>query len=112
MALTDADIKKIADEVRDSIFGADVIAAVAPPYNNDDWDDGNRTWSFKYAVHTPIVTGRETLARVKDIQAKAGAVDMTDAQIAALASAVAANPALAEQIAEKVAVKLAERLAE
>ena len=112
VALTDADIKKIADEVRDSIFGADVIAAVAPPYNNDDWDDGNRTWSFKYAVHTPIVTGRETLARVKDIQAKAGAVDMTDAQIAALASAVAANPALAEQIAEKVAVKLAERLAE
>jgi len=112
VALTDADINKIAAEVRDSIFGADVIAAVAPPYNNADWDDGNRTWTFKYAVHTPIVTGRETLARVKDIQAKVGAIDMTDTQIAALASAVASNPALAEQIAEKVAVKLAERLAE
>lgn len=112
VALTDADIKKIAAVVRDEIFGADVIAAVAPPYNNDDWDDGNRTWSFKYAVHTPIVTGRETLARVKDIQDKVGTVDMSDTQIATLASAVAANPALAELIAEKVAVKLAERLAD
>ncbi|WP_369167761.1 hypothetical protein AB5J49_07825 [Streptomyces sp. R28] len=111
VALTDADIKKIAAVVRDEIFGADVIAAVAPPYNNDDWDT-NKTWSFKYAVQTPIVTGRETLARVKDIQAKAGTVDMTDAQIAALASAVAASPALAEEIAERVAVKIAERLAD
>lgn len=112
VALTDADITKVADKVVEELFKADVVAAVAPPYNNDDWDEGNRTWSFKYAVHTPIVTSRETLARVKDIQDKVGAVDMTDTQIAALASAVAANPALAEEIAERVAVKLAERLAQ
>lgn len=103
VALTDDDVKKI--------WYGDHIPAVAPPYNNADWDT-NKTWTAKYAVQTIAVTGRETLARVKEIQAKVGAVDMTDQQIAALASAVAANPALAEQIAEKVAVKLAERLAE
>lgn len=112
MPLTDADVNKVADKVVDKLFAADVIPAVAPPYENADWHDGNRTWSFKYAVQTPIVSSRETLARIKEIQDKVGAVDMSDAQIAALASAVAGNPALAEQIAEKVAVKLAERLAE
>lgn len=40
------------------------------------------------------------------------AVELTDSQIATLASAVAANPALAERISELVAVKLAARLAE
>ena len=111
VALTATEIDKVADRVVAKLFAADVIPAVAPPDNNDDWDT-NKTWSFKYAVQTPIVTGRETLRRVKEIEGKVGSVDMSDAQIAALASAVASNLALAEQIAEKVAVKLAERLAD
>lgn len=112
MPLTDADVNKVADKVVDKLFAADVIPAVAPPYENADWHDGNRTWSFKYAVQTPIVSSRETLARVKELQDKIGAVDMSDTQIAALASAVASSQAFAEEIAERVAVKLAERLAD
>ncbi|KAB1146839.1 N-acetylmuramoyl-L-alanine amidase [Streptomyces luteolifulvus] len=50
--------------------------------------------------------------RTEKALAELPAVELTDQQIATLAAAVAANPALAELIAEKVAVKLAERLAE
>lgn len=100
------------------IWYADKIPAARPPYNNPDYyaADGktvaNDTWTAKYAVQTTVEGVRETLARVKNLEGAVGAVDMSDADIATLASAIAANPALAEQIAEKVAVKLAERLAE
>jgi hypothetical protein len=66
-----------------------------------------------YIALATALTNIETV--VRRLEGALGAlpdVDLTDAQIATLASAVAANPALAEQIAEKVAVKLAERLAE
>lgn len=102
----------------DRIWGDDVIPAAVPPYNNGDYyaADGktvaNGTWTAKYAQYAQVMGIRETLARVKNVEAGIGDVQLTDAQIAALASVVAANPALAEQIAEKVAVKLAERLAE
>lgn len=101
----------------DRFFARDAIPAARPPYNNPDYfgADGktvvNDSWTFKYAVQTTVEGVRETLARVKGLEGSVG-VDLTDQQIALLASAVAANPALAEQIAEKVAVKLAERLAE
>ena len=100
------------------IWTADVVPAARPPYNNPDYygADGktpnNVTWSAGYTQQTQTEGIRETLARVKGLEGSVGAVDLTDQQIASLASAVAANPALAEQIAEKVAVKLAERLAE
>ncbi|WP_328336718.1 N-acetylmuramoyl-L-alanine amidase [Streptomyces violaceus] len=100
------------------IWYADKIPAARPPYNNPDYfgPDGktvaNDTWTAKYAVQTTVEGVRETLARVKNLEGSVGAIDMTDADIATLASAIAASPALAEQIAEKVAVKLAERLAE
>ena len=80
VALTADEIDKVADRVVAKLFAADVIPAVAPPDNNDDWDT-NKTWSFKYAVQTPIVSGRETLRRVKGIEEKvnslsAGGVDL------------------------------------
>lgn len=102
----------------DRLFGRDAIPAARPPYNNPDYfaADGktvaNDTWTFKYAVQTAVENAREAVARLKGLEGSVGTVDMTDADIAALASAVASNPALAEQIAEKVAVKLAERLAD
>jgi hypothetical protein len=102
----------------DRIWGRDIVPAARPPYNNPDYygADGktvaNDTWTARYAVQTTVEGVRETLARVKNLEGHAGAVDLTDEDIAALASAVASNPALAEQIAEKVAVKLAERLAD
>ena len=58
---------------------------------------------------------RGTNASVKAVDAKVSAlkpVDLTDAQIAALAEKVAAAPGLADAIAEKVAQKIADRLAE
>lgn len=101
-----------------NIWYADEIPAARPPYNNPDYyaADGktvaNDTWTAKYAMQTAVEGVREAVARVKGLEGSVGSVDMTDQQIAALASAVASNPALAEQIAEKVAVKLAERLAD
>lgn len=102
----------------DRVWGRDAIPAARPPYNNPDYfgPDGktvvNDTWTAKYAVQTAVENAREAVARIKNLEAHAGSVDLTDADIAALASAIASNPALAEQIAEKVAVKLAERLAD
>lgn len=58
---------------------------------------------------------KDTNARVRALAAKVDAmqaVPMTDSQVATLAAAVAANPALAERIAELVASKLAARLAQ
>lgn len=101
-----------------NIWYADDIPAARPPYNNPDYygPDGktvaNPTWTARYTQLAQVEGIREAVARLKSLEAAAGSVDLTDAQIAALASAVAANPALAEQIAEKVAVKLAARLAQ
>ena len=132
VALTADDISKVAQAVfekfaagggilensdLDRVWGDDVIPAARPPYNNTDYfaADGktiaNGTWTPKYTLQTQTEGVRETLARVKGLESRPP-VELTDADIATLASAVAANPALAEQIAEKVAVKLAERLAE
>jgi hypothetical protein len=60
MALTDADVKKF--------WYGDHIPAVPPPYNNADWNEGNRTWTAKYAIHTIAASNRETLARVKALE--------------------------------------------
>lgn len=117
VALTDADINKIAAAVAGRLWTTDNVPAARPPYNNGDYfkDDGktpgNQTWNAGYMQLTQVEGIRETLARVKTLEGRS-AVDLSDADIAALASAVASNPALAEQIAEKVAVKLAERLAD
>lgn len=100
------------------IWSADVIPAARPPYNNDDYfeADGktlkNTTWTPGYAQRTQTEGIREALARIENLELRAGQVQLTEVQISSLASTVAADPALAEQIAEKVAVKLAERLAE
>ncbi|MFD4547306.1 hypothetical protein [Streptomyces sp. NPDC058466] len=102
----------------DRVWGDDVIPAARPPYNNPDYfaADGktvaNPTWTAKYAVQTTVETGRETLARVKGMEAASGAVDLTDAQIAKLAAQVAAAPGLTDAIASKVADLLAARLAD
>ncbi|WP_063752472.1 glycoside hydrolase family 25 protein [Streptomyces natalensis] len=133
VALTSDDISKVADAVfaklaagggvlensdLDRIWGDDVIPAAVPPYNNSDYygPDGktvaNSTWTAKYTQYTQVMVGRETLARVKNLETATGAVQMTDAQVAALANQVAASTNLVDLIAEKVAEKIATRLAE
>lgn len=102
VALTEDEINKVAskaaDLVVDRIFKADVIRAVAPPDENADWHDGNQSWSFGYAVHTPIVTGRETLRRVKEVQTKVDALAVGGVDLDALAAKVA--DLLAARLAE------------
>lgn len=96
VALTDADIAKVADAVvakllagggalEDSdlkrIWGADLIPAAQPPYNNPDYyqADGktlnNATWTATYTQHAQVMGIRETLARVKAVQAALAALD-------------------------------------
>jgi hypothetical protein len=96
VALTSDDISKVADAVvakllagggalestdLDRIWNDDIIPAARPPYNNPDYfaADGktvaNDTWTAKYAQQTQIEGIRETLARVKDLQAALAALD-------------------------------------
>lgn len=133
VALTAAEITRIADAVfakfaagggvlesgdLTRVWGADVIPAATPPFNNDDYfaADGttvaNPTWSAKYTQHTQTMGIRETLAIAKELRAGASGVQLTDAQVAALAGQVASSTALVDLIAESVAEKLAARLAE
>lgn len=88
VALTDDEIDKVADRVVAKLMAADVIPAVAPPDNNDDWDT-NKTWTYKYAVQTPIVTGRETLRRLKGVEEKVNSLAVGGVDLDALAAKVA-----------------------
>lgn len=100
-----------------ALWASDTAPAARPPWHNSDYfeADGktlkNTTWTGGYMQRTQVEGIRETLALVKELGARPP-VDLSDADIAMLASAVAGSPALAELIAEKVAVKLAARLAE
>ncbi|MDT0387801.1 peptidoglycan recognition protein family protein [Streptomyces dubilierae] len=96
MALTDDDVRKVADAVvakllagggvlensdLDRVWGRDVIPAARPPFHNDDYfeADGktvkNPTWTAKYTQQTQIEGIRETLTRVKELQAVLAALD-------------------------------------
>lgn len=133
VALTTDDISKVAQAVfeklaagggvleqsdLDRVWNDDVIPAAQPPYNNSDYfgPDGktvaNPTWSAKYAQYTQVMGIRETLARVKGLETAASSVALTDAQVAALATQLAAAPGLIDAIAAKVAADIAARLAE
>lgn len=89
VALTAAEIDKVADRVVAKLFTADVIPAVAPPDENADWHDGNTKWSFAYAVHSPNVVGRETRRLVKDLQTKVDSLTVGGVDLDALAAKVA-----------------------
>lgn len=133
VALTTAEITKIAEAVfakftaaggvlenddLDRIWKRDVVPAATPPFNNSDYfaADGktvaNDTWTATYTQYTQTMGIRETLAIAKELKAGSGAVQLTDAQVAALADRVASSTALSDLIAEKVAEKIAARMAE
>jgi hypothetical protein len=133
VALTTDDIAKIADAVfkkiaagdgvlegadLQRIWSADAVPAARPPYHNTDYfkADGktpnNTNWTAGYTQQTQTEGIRETLARVKDLQGRAGSAVLTDAQVTALAAQVAASSGLVDLIAEKVAANLADRLAQ
>jgi hypothetical protein len=100
-----------------AVWNADAVPAARPPWHNSDYfkDDGkslgNVDWNAGYMQRAQVEGIRETLARVKGLEAGA-VVDLTDSQLATLGAAVAANPGFAERIAGLVAAELAQRLAE
>ncbi|MER6182988.1 hypothetical protein [Streptomyces sp. NPDC001652] len=108
---------EVVKQLPAALWASDTAPAARPPWNNSDYfeADGktlkNTTWTGGYMQRAQVEGIRETLALVKELGVRPP-VDLSDADIATLASAVAGNAALAELIAEKVAVKLAERLAE
>lgn len=91
-------------DIRDAVWKDDFVAA---PTDAPDIAT-NPTWQ-------PQSYLKDTNARLRELAKKVDAlasVELTDSQVATLAAAVAANPALAERIAELVASKLAARLAQ
>lgn len=108
--LEDADLKRV--------WAADVVPAARPPYNNGDYYQadgktlGNTVWTAGYAQQTQTEGIRETLARVKQLQAAAAPGQLDDAQVTALAAALAADGGLVDRIAEALAEKIAARLAQ
>ncbi|MCM1972344.1 N-acetylmuramoyl-L-alanine amidase [Streptomyces sp. G1] len=101
MALTSDDVKKL--------WGGDLIPAVEPPYNNADWNDGNTTWTAKYALHAAVAAAREARARTRTIEADVAEIKET---VASLSVGGVDLDALAARVAPLLAAELANRLAE
>jgi hypothetical protein len=114
VALTDADIKKIAA----AVWASDSVPAARPPVNNGDYyaEDGktlkNTTWPGGYSLQTAVEGIRKTQQAVGQVAEVVDSLAAGGVDLDALAAKVAAAPGLADAIAEKVAVKLAARLAE
>jgi hypothetical protein len=105
VALTADDIAKVAAAVYAKLLKTDDM--LTAPADASDYAT-NKYWTWQ--THIQDVT-----TRVRDLGKKVDGlpkVELTDSQVATLAAAVAANPALAERIAELVASKLAARLAQ
>jgi hypothetical protein len=98
MALTDADIDRIARRVL-------ALDAIKNP--NPATAEGNPTVALQTILGNLEILARRSEARLIGLKAP----QITDSQVAALVAAVAGHPMLADLIAEKVAAKLASRLA-
>ncbi|MGW1039318.1 N-acetylmuramoyl-L-alanine amidase [Streptomyces sp. NPDC002547] len=42
----------------------DGVAAAPPPYNNADWNTGNKEWTAAYALSTAVLTGRKNEQKI------------------------------------------------
>lgn len=96
VALDNADLEKI--------FDYDTVPAVAPPYNNSDWET-NKTWSFRYAVHAGVLAARQAKAEVEALredvarlEAKVDALTTGGVDVNAIAAAVVAK--LSEELTD------------
>jgi len=75
VALSQDDIDKVAAAVAKLVWNVDAVPAAEPPYNNTDYfksdgkTPGNTTWGAGYMQRTQVEGIRETLARVKQLQA-------------------------------------------
>lgn len=94
VALDNADLEKI--------FDYDTVPAVAPPYNNADWET-NKTWSFRYAVHAGVLAAREAKAAVDELAAD---VARLEAKVDALQAGGVDVDALALAVVRKLSEEL------
>jgi hypothetical protein len=114
VALTDAEIKKIAA----AVWASDSIPAARPPVNNGDYyeADGktlkNTTWPGGYGIQTAVEGIRRTQQTLGQVAETVDSLAAGGVDLDALAAKVAAAPGLADAIADRVAEKLAERLAD
>ncbi|MFJ9754980.1 hypothetical protein [Streptomyces sp. NPDC101149] len=115
VALTDAEIKKIADAVKAQVVSSDLVAKIVGTDNILKAGDGNA--DNPYWAWGSFVTGE--YQKVVRIETKVDALTAAVAQVSvggvdldALAVKVAAAPGLAEAIATKVADLISERLAD
>ena len=106
MSLSNAEYDEIARRVVDrmlvapGVWGQDLVPAVEPPYNNDDFDT-NKTWTPRYALHAAVEAARRAAAKVEEVRALlAGSGSPTEEQLtkAAQAGALAALGVLAERL--------------
>jgi hypothetical protein len=102
VALSAEDKEWFKGAIKAAVWGDGNVPAARPPHDNGDYET-NKFWGLGYAIQTGVEGGRRALATVDALEANA----LTDAQIAAIATAVAANPALADAIADKLAARLA-----
>lgn len=107
--LTAQEKKDIAAEVAKLLLRTD--GQYRAPKDAADWSpdpaDSRHWWSGTTVYDVLVSTVRETADAVDALSA----VELTDAQVTAIADKVATHPTLAERIAEHVAAKLADRLA-
>lgn len=89
-----AELKALVED----IFDYDTVPAVAPPDENADWHEGNTSWSFRYAVQSPNVVGRETRRLVRELQAKVDALSTGGVDVDTIAAAVVAK--LTEELSD------------
>jgi hypothetical protein len=103
---------ELAALVKD-LWYADLIPAVAPPYENSDWEGGNDTWTAKYGVHAAVRAAREAQARTARMEP---ALDAVRAKVDSLSAGGVDMDALAAKVATllapMVATELSRRLAE
>ena len=85
VALSAADIKAAGE----ATWKADVIAAAPPPYNNPDWETGNKAWTAAYALSAAVLTGRKVEAKVDALTKKVDAISVGGVDLDALAAKVA-----------------------
>jgi hypothetical protein len=105
VALTTDDINKVATAVYSKLMNTDNV--LSAPTDASDYAT-NKYWAFK----THVVDHTNRLHALTKTVDALSAVELTDAQVAAIAEKVAAAPGLADAIAAKVAADIATRLAE
>lgn len=96
-------IKGEIDKVAPAVWDRDDIPASVPPYNNSDYDDGNTTWTARYALGDAVLKPRQVRAEL------AAVADKVDA-VAAKVDSISVGGVDLDALAEKVADVLYQRL--